>query len=129
MSFVIIKDLKLPTVVAISDEEKQKGLMYVESVPGSMSFVFEEPCVNKFWMQNTKVALDIIFTKSGKIIDISKGVPYSIDYVGPDKESDLVVEVPYGFCSKNNIKIGDSVKLKMSIDKLAAYFEKKISSY
>ena len=106
-----VKGIEIPTLLAISDIEQQTGLMYKKELPPSMSFVYDNPKINKFWMHNTPKALDIVFCKNGKIISIAKGEPFSTRLIGPDFPTDLVIEFPYGTCSDLQIKEGDEVSL------------------
>lgn len=126
MNYVILKDKIINTVPAITEDEHMTGLMFKDSVPDSMSFLFTKASINKFWMHNTKIPLDILFCNNNKIIDICSGVPYSKEYIGPNLYSNLVVELPKGYCEKNQIRIGDNVRVKLSISKLADFFEIKL---
>lgn len=110
-SFIKIKNHTIPTLLAISDEEQQIGLMYRKELPPSMSFIYNYPKLNKFWMKNTYCALDIVFCKHGKIVDIHKGEPLSTKTIGPDCLTDLIVELPYGTCSSLGVAVGDEVYL------------------
>lgn len=110
-STLIINGSNIPTFLALSDQEQRTGLMYKKELPPSMSFVYDYPKINKFWMHNTPRALDIVFCNDGKIIHIAKGEPFSTSLIGPDSPSDLVVEFPYGTCRNLDIKIGDPVDL------------------
>jgi uncharacterized membrane protein (UPF0127 family) len=106
-----IKGINFPTLLAISEQEQRVGLMGKEQLPPSMSFIYDYPKVNKFWMHNTPKALDIVFCCDGKIISIAKGEPFSTSLIGPDLATDLVVELPYGTCQKFKITEGDGVEL------------------
>lgn len=110
-SFIIIKDNKIPTLLAISDLEQQIGLMDREDLPPSMSFPYPYAKINKFWMKSTPKPLDIVFCCNGRVVDICKGEPHSTKLIGPDLPTDLVVEFPYGTCNNLKIKAGDEVSL------------------
>lgn len=71
-----------------------------------MSFLYKRPKINKFWMHNTSSPLDIIFCCNGKVIDICYGEPFSTKVLGPDRDSDLVIELPAGLALASDIKIG-----------------------
>ncbi len=103
----IIEDPKF----AITPQEQSKGLMWVEE-PTAMVFLFKKAKNRKFWMKNTPLALDIVFCSNGEIIDIVQGKPFSEELIGPDEESDLVIEVPAGYCKRNKISKGSSVNIK-----------------
>jgi uncharacterized membrane protein (UPF0127 family) len=106
-----IKGINFPTLLAISEDEQRTGLMHRKDLPASMSFVYDYPKVNKFWMHNTPKALDIVFCLNGKIVSVAKGEPFSTMLIGPECVTDLVVEFPYGTCQKLQIKEGDEVEI------------------
>lgn len=97
------------TLLAISSDEQEKGLMYIKPPTPIMSFVYDSPKINKFWMKSTPAPLDIVFCHKGKVSQICKGEPYSTSIIGDHKFSDLVVELPYGTVEELNIKIGHDV--------------------
>jgi len=109
--FIFIEENIFPSLLAISEEQQSKGLMYQEWPPPNMSFVYFNPKVNKFWMKNTPSPLDIIFCHGGVISQIHKGEPYSTKSIGNDSLSDLVIELPYGTVKANKIEIGQKVGL------------------
>lgn len=100
------------TLLAITSEEQEKGLMYVEYPPPVMTFVYSSPRINRFWMKNTPSPLDVVFCLDGKISQICYGEPYSTEVIGKFEYSDLVVELPFGTCKKLGISVGDQVELK-----------------
>lgn len=115
------------TLVAITEEEHAIGLMWKKAPAPIMSFPYEKAEVHKFWMQNTIAPLDILFCHGNKIIDIKKGSPYSIDLIGPDKETDLVVELPFGTVKEYNIAEGDYIELKYSMNTLSKKYAQKLN--
>src|SRR6266705_3594855 len=117
MDKIIIGKHEFDTLVAITEEDHTTGLMWQKN-PQIMSFPYDKPDIHKFWMQNTIAALDILFCRYGKIIDIRKGKPFSVDLIGPDKETDLVIELPIGIAEKYNIVNGNNVDLKYSLSTL-----------
>ena len=115
MSYVKIGKTKIKNVkFAISNDEQARGLMGVDWEPPVMVFPYKKAEIKKFWMKNTKIPLDIIFCKDGKVIYIGVGRPFVEDkLIGPNYPSDLVIETPGGFCSYNKIEIGDPIKIKL----------------
>lgn len=101
----------ISTVFAISDSEKERGLMYLELPPPSMTFLYTEAENKHFWMKNTPSPLDIIFCRSGRVISIHDGNPFSTKLIGPGIPSDIVIEMPSGTCNKLGIKVGDSIDI------------------
>lgn len=108
---IVIGNNKFKTVLAVSDKEKQLGLMHQEWPPPVMTFLYTESEFKKFWMKNTPSPLDIVFCSNGKVLSVHQGVPFSTKLVGPNEPSDLVIELPYGTCKKFGIDSGDSVKI------------------
>lgn len=104
--YIFIANNVLPSLFAISQLEQEKGLMDTDYPIPNMSFLYSSPKINKFWMHRTKIPLDIIFTCHGEINQICKGEPYSTRIIGEDKNSDLVIELPFGTAQYNNFKIG-----------------------
>jgi len=76
-----------------------------------MSFCYEFPAIRKFWMKNTYLPLDILFCRAGEILAIDQGNPLSLDLVGPDLESDLIIELPQGLSRDLGLKIGTKVSI------------------
>lgn len=113
---VIIKGNEYPTLVAITEAEQAKGLMGMKEPTPIMSFVYNEPKVNSFWMHNTPSPLDIVFSCRGKIVAIHNGEPYSTKLIGGDCLSDLVVELPQGSCKAGGIGVGDPIDLKITAE-------------
>jgi uncharacterized membrane protein (UPF0127 family) len=112
------------TSCAITNQEQERGLMWQKN-PQIMTFVYSSPSINKFWMQNTFLPLNILFCKSGKVLDIQYGEPLSTKIIGHDILSDLIIEMPYGYCEKYDIGVNSEVELfygEDTIKKLAKYF-------
>jgi uncharacterized membrane protein (UPF0127 family) len=108
LGYIYINNNIFSTLLAISAEEQEKGLMYQEWPPPVMSFIYASPSVNRFWMANTQSPLDIIFCHKGKVAEICYGEPYSTKVIG-SQMSDLVIEFPYGTADSMKLKIGQSV--------------------
>jgi uncharacterized protein len=107
--YIYISDNIFSTLLAISEKEQQYGLMGQVWPPPVMTFVYNSPRVNKFWMKNTPSPLDIVFCSKGRVSQICLGEPYSTSIIGDDKFSDLVIEFPYGTVLSSGIKLGHHV--------------------
>lgn len=108
---ISIGDNLFETLLAISSQEQERGLMYMEPPTPNMAFIYAQPGINKFWMANTPAPLDIVFCHAGKVIEICAGEPYSTRIIGPNQFSDLVVEFPYGTAKLSGIKVGHHIGL------------------
>jgi uncharacterized membrane protein (UPF0127 family) len=103
--------------VAASMVETTRGLMYRRSMDEmqGMLFIFDEMEEKSFWMKNTYIPLDIIYTDDkGKILTIQPNTkPFSEDQVPSYVPSQFVVEVNAGFCKRHGISEGDWISVKM----------------
>src|SRR5277367_1126912 len=99
--------------LAVSDEERQKGLMFRRSLPEStgMLFDFKRDQDISMWMHNTYVSLDMIFIRGdGRILRIAENTETESDRIipsgGPVR---AVLEVVAGTAKKFGIAPGDRV--------------------
>lgn len=122
MDYVKIADIKFPTLLALTSDEQETGLMGRQWPPPVMAFVYGRPQINKFWMKNTPSPLDIVFSYNNRIVSICTGEPHSTKIIGDEKISDLVVEFPAGTCKANNINVGDLIELECSEKSLMKIF-------
>ena len=99
--------------IAVTPDEKQKGLMNRPSLPANrgMVFVFRPSQKVTFWMKDTLIPLDMIFVQKGKIVKIVKNaIPNQTEILYPsDSEVTEGLETNGGFVDKNGIKAGDVV--------------------
>ena len=99
--------------LAVTDEERSRGLMFRRSVPESygMLFDFKRDQEVTMWMRNTYVSLDMIFIQSdGRIRHIAENTETESDKIissgGPVR---AVLEVVAGTAKKFGIVAGDRV--------------------
>jgi len=100
--------------IAVSAEERAKGLMYRKSLKDGhgMLFVFDKDEVMSFWMKNTYIPLSIAFIAgNGKIIDIKDMYPLNTNSVLSSRSVRYALETPQGWFLRAGIKEGDSIKL------------------
>ena len=110
------KDTIVFLQVAVTPEEKTKGLMNVTNLPSNrgMVFVFRPASAITFWMKDTLISLDMIFVNNGQIVKIAKNtVPNQTSTLYPsDKEVTEVIEVNGGFSDAHGISVGDKVEFE-----------------
>ena len=99
--------------LAVTDDERQKGLMFRKSLPEStgMLFDFKRDQDVSMWMHNTYVSLDMIFIRGdGRILRIAENTQTESDKIissgGPVR---AVLEVVAGTAKKFGIAPGDRV--------------------
>ena len=99
--------------LAVTDEERQKGLMFRKSLPESegMLFDFKRDQDVSMWMHNTYVSLDMIFIRGdGRILRIAENTETESDRIissgGPVR---AVLEVVAGTAKRFGLAPGDRV--------------------
>ena len=120
---VKIGDTSIKAEVAKTGTEREKGLSGREKLEknSGMLFVIDGGKTSPtFWMKDMKFAIDIIWIKGGKIIQIDKKVEApgtetpdnKLKLYSPKSAVDYVLEVASGFSDLNNIKVGDTVLIE-----------------
>ena len=91
--------------------ERAQGLMHRDSMPRSagMLFVFEQPQPVAFWMKNTLIPLDMIFTdKVGRIQHIHQNaIPHDQTPIAGGKGIYSVLEINGGLSKVYGFNVGD----------------------
>jgi uncharacterized protein len=109
--------------VANSPEERERGLMYRESLAKNhgMVFVFEAPAVQSFWMKNTLIPLDMVFvSENGTVLNVEHAdtQPNASDSelrsYQSDGEAKYVVEMRRGFADRVGIEPGTKLVFESS---------------
>lgn len=103
--------------LAITDEERQRGLMYREKINADqgMLFIFEEESIQSFWMKNMKFSIDIIWLdREKRIIHIERSVPPCSEEPCPTYSSRIpamyILEIKAGSADKNKLKLYDRLE-------------------
>ncbi len=99
--------------LAVTDEERQLGLMFRDSLraDAGMLFVFPEDAPYQFWMKNTFIPLDLIWiSASGQVVDVRRNVqPCRFDPCpgyDPSGPARAVLEVNARFAAKHGVRPG-----------------------
>lgn len=124
---ISIKGQVFPTLVAVTESEQRRGLMYQEWPPPIMVFPYNIASHRRFWMKNTISPLDIVFCKANHVVGIFRGEPMSTKLVGPDETSDLVIELPAGTASQLDLQVGDYVGYSPTKNTLARQLKAGVS--
>jgi uncharacterized protein len=99
--------------LADTPSEREKGLMFRESLPpdGGMLFDFGEPAPASIWMKNTLIPLDILFIDArGEIVAIARNaVPGSLRQISPGVPVRGVLEIAGGRAAALGVSPGDTV--------------------
>ncbi len=107
-------ELHVQVELARSDPERQKGLMFRQSLESGrgMLFLWDQPEALKFWMTNTYIPLDMIFIDEKKRVVFveDNAEPLTLTQRGPDKDTQYVLEVPGGWARAHGIGPGVEVR-------------------
>jgi uncharacterized membrane protein (UPF0127 family) len=117
---VLPDDTSLTLELAISDEEKSRGLMFRPSLPadrGMLFLYYDEPGDVGIWMKNTYVSLDIIFLdETGSIVSITENAPPCkadpCPTYGPGQPAHAVLEVAAGTVARHGLVGGAMIRFE-----------------
>ena len=105
------------TELALTDEERQRGLMYREKMnpDQGMLFIFEEEGYYSFWMANMKLPLDILWLdKERRIVHIEKRVPpcrqFPCPSYSPKSPARYVLELVEGTADEHKLRLYDRLE-------------------
>ena len=100
--------------VADDNAERSRGLMFVESMPtlGGMLFVYDSPQRATFWMRNTLISLDMLFTDgTGTITRIHENaIPGDETTIDGGDNVSAVLEINGGLSARLGISEGDVIQ-------------------
>ncbi|MFB3896622.1 MAG: DUF192 domain-containing protein [bacterium] len=114
ISQVVINGQAVKVEVAVSREERYRGLSNRKSLPQDqgMLFIFSDYAVRSFWMNEMLIPLDIIWIKDSTIVGLEYSVdtpPPLVSYHSPEPVN-YVLEVNAGWAKSYSITTGDTVK-------------------
>jgi len=116
-NYVIINNYTIDVELALTNEERQKGLMGRENLDDGegMLFVFDDEKKHEFWMKNMIISLDIIWIDSdGKVVHIEKQVPPCEEnciIYSPSAPAKYVLELNSGSAKRLSIENGIEIQL------------------
>lgn len=118
------REVTLSLEIASTPQARATGLMKRSSIGPCDGMVFFFPSLNdtqpqfriqKFWMKDTRIPLDILFIdENSRITTIAHGLPQSLTPIGPDIPSATVIEIDAGRAAKEGIKVGDIVHYELA---------------
>ncbi len=112
---ITIKQTEFIVDLAITPQEKTKGLSFRKNLPSKhgMLFVYENKDKYPFWMKDMHFPLDFIWIDGNTVVDITKNVPpanlTSMQIVKPIEPVNKILEINAGEIDKYNIQVGDTV--------------------
>jgi uncharacterized membrane protein (UPF0127 family) len=99
--------------VVSSGEERERGLMYRQSLAADagMLFDFQQDQPVSMWMKNTFIPLDMLFiTADGTVVRVAADtVPQSLETIPSGQPVRAVLEIKGGEAARQGIAAGDHV--------------------
>lgn len=102
--------------LAVSDEERQQGLMFREKINADqgMLFIFEEEAIHSFWMKNMEFPIDILWLDHEKrIVHVEHRVPpcerEPCPSYTPSVPGMYVLELKAGSVKKHGLRLYDEL--------------------
>lgn len=115
----IINERVINLEVAQTPQQQAMGLMFREALPDDrgMFFPFEEARIARFWMNNVPVALDMIFVKDDRVVEVTTAPPCDSEpqdcpLYGPDTIVDGVIELRAGRAKELGLATGDAIAIE-----------------
>jgi len=97
--------------LADTPERRARGLSKRAALADGHGMFFD--CRGPFWMKDVEFPLDLVFTDSSGRVTEKTAMP--VDKKGSrlhsahDPDSENAVELPYGFCSRHGVSVGDYI--------------------
>jgi uncharacterized membrane protein (UPF0127 family) len=119
-----LDDEVMNVLVADTNYRQKKGLGGRESLGkyDGMLFIIYPPHRAPIVMRDMKFAIDIIWLKNGKVVDIKKNIKpepnkteEELTKYKPEKDANAILEVSSGWVNEHNIKIGDKLEILKEI--------------
>lgn len=110
MTCIKINGIVYTVAIAKTNEEKEKGLMFINELSERTGMIFIEPYPTKFsvWMKNTYISLDILFIDKNNVVCdlIPNNKPFDLTIKQSKCNCLYMIELPSGHINKYNIQIG-----------------------
>jgi hypothetical protein len=108
--WIKVGHVKFQTELALTPEQRARGLMYRDSAENGMLFLYDEARVLSFWMRNTKVPLDIAYIKADWTIEpVQQLIPF--DETGKASQGPVIgaLEMPQGWFKAQGLEAGTKI--------------------
>jgi len=99
--------------LATTPDQIQRGLMFRASVPDGTGMLFDmgRTGLHRFWMQNVRVPLDMIFLDEQHVVVGVRANAQPFDTTLSGYHSRYVLEVSGGWCARNGAGVGQRAEI------------------
>ena len=108
--------------IAKTEKQRRTGLMHRDKLVknSGMLFVFEQENVQRVWMKDTLISLDVIFiSEQNKVVSFFKSLTpckkKGCDIYTSTEKAKYMLEVNAGLIEREGIEIGQKVRLAFSL--------------
>lgn len=112
VEWLVVGNHRVSAEIAVHPEERNRGLMFRESLPEDhgMLFVFPEETVLRFWMRNTPLPLSIAYADAGgTIVRIADLEPHDERAVSSVRPARYALEMTRGWFAEHGVYPGDRI--------------------
>jgi uncharacterized membrane protein (UPF0127 family) len=110
---ITVGGIAIQVEIADDDAERQRGLMYRESLEEDhgMLFIYDRETTLAFWMKNTLIPLDIAYLDSDlRIVDIQQMEPQTTETHPSSAPAQYALEMNLGWFERNGVTVGDRIE-------------------
>lgn len=108
--------------IAKTEKQRRTGLMHRDKLvkKSGMLFIFEQENVQRVWMKDTLISLDVIFISAqNKVVSFFKSLKpckkKDCDIYTSTEKAKYMLEVNAGLIEREGIEIGQKVRLAFSL--------------
>ncbi len=109
-----VAQVRFDVELALTPQERSRGLMFREHLPNraGMLFIFDPPQRVAFWMKNTLIPLDMIFTdRAGIVTRVHEGaIPGDLTLIEGGESVYAVLEINAGLADRYGIGPGTQMR-------------------
>lgn len=116
------QDLTIEVEVATTEVQRSRGLMFRDSLEQEkgMLFVFEHEQIQRVWMRNTLIPLDVVFISTqGKIVSIIKGLQPCVkepcEVYESTEKAKYMLEINAGMIDNKGIAVDQMLKIEETV--------------
>jgi uncharacterized membrane protein (UPF0127 family) len=122
--WVSIRGTRVTVELARAHADQVQGLSDRRELAWGRGMLFQYPTASfrRFWMKRMHLAIDMVWIRDGRLVDISHRVPppapgildSELPSYGPRELVDSILEVPAGFAQAHGWRRGDTVELSLA---------------